>query len=109
MTKVSGSKKPIIKPNLCCRLSPKLLCPRCDWALCKECLQAAVKIPRVGSCVLFALHPICKCERCNKDIHWEKANTDLLNWQGNTAYICTPCLDKGRVSISDFLKVTKEL
>ena len=112
MKTVGGStSKTFPQPNLCCRLAPYITCPRCDWAICKECRftpdAKAIRRESSGS-EMFALHPVCEYEKCKKKIHWLNANTELFNWLGNQAYICTPCLDKGRVSISDFIKVAKE-
>ena len=116
MKTVSGSTNKILfKPNLCCQLSSFVKCPRCTWAICEECINKPKmlkflrrnKYAMVGL-VLFPLHPVCKCEGCNKDIHWEKANTNLLNWKGYPVYVCTPCINAGRVSVTDFMKVAKK-
>ena len=115
MKKVDGSmNQKSFKPNLCCLLAGYVKCPRCTWTICRPCLVTPLMTRSLkknknalSGLILFALHPICKCEKCMKDIHWSKANTDHMNWQVDLAYICTPCLDKGRVSISAFTKALR--
>jgi hypothetical protein len=83
-------------PNLCCMINSYRSCRRCSWVICKECLEKIHEYDRP--------HLVCYCTKCNKQLHWDDANTDLIDARGYSAYICNLCLHSSRVSAEDFLK-----